>query len=308
MRSLSSEETRRSLLAEVGVATPRSYEDDGPMEVQEQSTDVEVETSEEEEEKEEEVKSLLDFTKSKHPDPEEQSEIDRLRQQMSEMNSRLEASVSKAEKEIKEEEEETFEDIDWTSPAIVKVFAEELNMDEEEAAKFAKISGNLATVVTQSTIGRKVEKLESKLSQEELKKKHDAAYERSWNNLQMGMRDAREKGGLEAEVVEEFEILKEKSSFGDYFIRHPEVVSSKESVTRAIMSIAREAELNGVVPSKRNEIIGSREEVTGTLSKARTETAQHKENKQKMTPEEEIRAAIMNASQGGISKLPKGFR
>jgi len=312
MSTLSSEETRSGLLKEFGVTNPRSYEDDVTEEVQEQSEAEEVvETASEEtaEEKASEPSPLDLYTEEKLKEVtpvEEQSEMDKLRQQNYELNQRLIESTKKAEQEIATvQEESALEEVDWTSPDIVKVFAEELDMDEEEAKKFAKISGNLAEVVTQGTVGKKVESIEKSLRAEEVQRRQGAAYQQSWDNLQNGLADAKEMGGLEDEIVTQFVEHKSNSAFGRELQKDPSILSSRGAIVKTVLAIARDVGRDAgsaPVTTPNKTVTGSREEVTGALTKANV--GEVKENSNKKSPDETLREQIMSAGFGARAKLP----
>lgn len=310
--SLGSEETRSGLLKAVG-AVPRAFEEEREEEVVEQR-DEESTASEEEvvetKKEEKEFSSLEDYTEKVFEDlkpKEEQSELDRLRQQNADLEKRLLESTKQAESEIaSEQEEEDFENIDWTAPEMVKLFANELDLDEEEAEKFAKLSGNLAEVVTRGTVGKKLEVLEKRQAHEEAVKRQDTAKQQAWDNLQYGLNDAKQKGDLEAQVVDQFMNEGENSLFALELHRNPSILSSRDLVRRTVLAIAREVQLGADInPTNTTGSVGVTEEATGTTTVANTEDV--RETKNEKSPEELIREEIMSAGIGARGKLPGIF-
>lgn len=319
--SLKSEEVRDDFLKSFGVTNPRPYEEDeeedlSPEDEQflaEGPEEPEVPVPDEEEKEEEEVPSTLDLlARERIPEPqkrEEQSEVDRLKQQLSELEGRLNESVRKTEESIKTEEpEEDFEDFDWTSPQVAQVFAEQFDIDIDEAKHMAAISGNIATAITKSTVGKKIESIEAERQAEKEERKREQLMRTSWDNLTKGLAHAEQRGKLEKEIVEQWRRDKQRSLLAYEFSRSPQLMFSQEDVVRTVLAIARDVELaetDGKFAKVAEDNTENAESVTGTRTKAK---APSPDNKQKLSPEDEIRKQIMGSSFSHARNLPEGFR
>lgn len=289
-------------------------EDEDPIETE----DPEVEEVEEVEDPEEALlqrtRELVLGSEEPETDPAPQTssgEVDSLKQQVALLTA---AILDKTEKDVSSltpEPEippvvEGLPKIDYRSPELIKVLTD-AGVSEEEASTLLPIFAGIAEHIGDQKYGKKLAEIESRnqtLREEQAKTTQS---NRAVSNLQTGLIAAKEQGGLEGKIVDEFLTLGKQGKrtlLSEHFRKFPVKLESAEGVFDAVVSVARSAQLVGA-HSGETLVSGTKKAVTAALGKA-TNTVQSEEDDKPLSEEEKIKAEILSAG-SQANKLPASF-
>jgi len=305
----SEEEVEASSEEEVEAPT-KEEEVEAPTEEEgEVSSEVEVSSGEEEEEDlVEYVSSLLEEEEEAARTVEPSGEIERLRQELDLVKTALlkqagqyETIAPSAQPAVPSQEES----IDFSSETLIDAFAN-AGYDREEVKRFLPAFGKLAEFTADQRYGAKIKSLEEQNNELRQITEQANTKESQMQNLRTGLKAAREQGEVEAKLVTEFILAgKEgrKSVLSRHFEKFPFKLNSAEGVLDAVISTAGTSRIIG---KNRPGLRGTREEVTGAISRA-TNTLPNEEEQNEKTPEELISDMIVGAKPK-LARLPEGFR
>lgn len=311
---------RNEALSKLG-AVPRGNDHD---EVSEQVTEreeeqeevveepTEVETDEEEEE--EEISDPLSVLYEKEEKPSEESQLDRLRQELAEVRGELRGRLDEAKATARGEEKtkEKFDSskINWGSPEMVRVF-EQMGLDEEDAERLAPQLGKLISTTAKLEAEAAVGGVKETVERNTVEQDRATQQETLQNNIGQGLVRAVRAGGLEAAVAQDFQARGKQSLLYKEIHSNPELSLKPESVWRAIQGIASDARRAGATAPESSgdgEIVGSREEVTAALSRGNTSTLRKtKKKKEELTYEQQVLKRLLDAGPR-TDKLPDFLR
>lgn len=337
MPKLSSEE-RDGLLAAVGETALEAYETDEETEQDEweeapdnfigseQQEMFEEEEEEVDEEQEEDIDpnlALVEATAARmfeqEAPPQEQQgnpELDRLRQQVYQLEQTLQQRLYDSEQEIRNQQqqpEESFTDVDWRDPSITRVIAEELDLDEERAQRLGPLMGNVARLVVDNTVGKELQVFKEEAARRAEQERQYQASQAYYNNVRSGIQYAIQTGGLEGAVAQNFLDKKQNSLLAQHLKRFPSKLASPEGVMDAVVSVARSVEImnseSGDIAQRaarpQQPVRGSRQQVSAALTKQVTNDPTTPEPE--LTEEEKIKLRIRNVEPNLRKRLPGFF-
>jgi len=223
-----------------------------PLEIEEEEEIQEEEVEEEEEyeeepevEEEEEDEDILSYALDEPEKPKEaspESELDRLRRQVSVLEGRLEEQSRNLDRGIKKEAEdiEEDEDLDFSDPRFRAAIGEKLQDDP-----------SLVPVLLQELVDRKLKAQAKKFEQMEAKSKESEVSIEQANrlkkNLYDGLSAAQGLGDLEKRIVEQVgEAVAARDPSKSVLLRYladkPHLADSAEGIEGAVATLARRAE------------------------------------------------------------------
>jgi len=306
------EELKASTLQSLGVVG-RTHSAPEVEEPEEPITPEVVEEELEEEDNEEEVNPIV----KAYPNAQEQSpesEVSRLKQELATLRGELTGRLDTLKETVRAPKEEpagSFDasKIDWSSPEMVRVF-KDMGLDDEDAERLAPSLGKLISTTAKLQVQEEVKELRETVSQSQSNTEKTRQAQALQGNLASALKWGLEVGGMEAEVVKDFNSRGKDSALYQELKNNPVMTLTPQSVRRVVQGIASDAAatVTRSSSSEDGEIVGSREEVSAALSRGNSTVRKQKnKNQGKLTQEEEILQAMIAASPKS-GKLPKFLR